>query len=667
MAVPKKASRKQYAKGESLPKKLAQKIEQVFFDNDKLEYRTKNNFLQCIAIIFYYQVTQGNGLTVYVPLGRNYWKKIYGGNYRKSVISPLIQNGIIESLDFGFRTIPDGTVQTTKGKQDGYVGVRYRINPELLEEQFIFLPYVDKGKVLTALERILFDTQEFKLPELPDLNFRVNININKANSWVEDNAERICNEMLKRDTVNSLPDGLQIECREYLDNGSFNVRYQSVKWSRIIAEAHNKEFFYFNNSYYIAKVDEFLQQRIPALIYHYKHEISKIGTSPVEEKRSPVTLRVYSHLTNFPSRILQFININNKAVVQLDLRTSQFLIFANLLNAYIKAGEQHLLSLFKQSSNKTYLKRLISVLKQHQAQLPQVAVDISNRYSGNTSSCDVTNFINDVFFKDFYTVVQQELGLDDRLIAKHALFKLLFKKTNRPDELLNKLAQLYPIVINIIAEFKKPDKKKAVEAGDDTRESNFSVFLQCIEAEIFVDNILKRLRDEGIPCFSRHDSIVVVEGFEKDAERIAKTVFADFGFKYNHKVEEKFWEAVDFEELDDDPYMQWLTDEDILTTNYDTIDGFAEPIKDDYMDEDEIQTCHRVLKIGLQDDYYEHVDADFLEDISNLSWLNQSERNILFDDIINLRSGFSFVQGNTNQLLRNLVERIMEMDLQDEW
>ncbi len=85
------------------------------------------------------------------------------------------------------------------------------------------------------------------------------------------------------------------------------------------------------------------------------------------------------------------------------------------------------------------------------------------------------------------------------------------------------------------------------------------------------------------------------------------------------------------------------------------------------MDEDEIQTCHRVLKIGLQDDYYEHVDADFLEDISNLSWLNQSERNILFDDIINLRSGFSFVQGNTNQLLRNLVERIMEMDLQDEW
>ena len=396
MAVPKKTSRKHYAKGESLPKKLAQKIEQVFFDNDKLEYRTKNNFLQCIAIIFYYQVTQGNGLTVYVPLGRNYWKKIYGGNYRKNVISPLIQNGIIESLDFGFRTIPDGTVQTTKGKQDGYVGVRYRINPELLEEQFIFLPYVDKGKVLTALERILFDKQEFTTLEIPDLNFRISININKANRWIEDNAERICNEMLKRNVVNSLPDGLQIECREYLDNGSFNVRYQSVKWSRIMPK-HVIRVLLFNC---ICERLMISLNKDSALIYHYKHEISKVGTLPIDEKRSPVTLRIYSHLTNFPSRILQFVVINKKAVVQLDLRTSQFLIFANLLNVYIKDGEHSLLSLFNQNRNKTYLKRLISVLKQHQAQLPQVAVDISNRYSGNTSSCDVTNFINDVFFKD---------------------------------------------------------------------------------------------------------------------------------------------------------------------------------------------------------------------------------------------------------------------------
>ncbi len=209
----------------------------------------------------------------------------------------MIQNGIIESLDFGFRTIPDGTVQTTKAKQDGYVGVRYRINPELLEEQFIFLPYVDKGKVLTALERILFDTQEFKLPELPDLNFRVNININKANSWVEDNAERICNEMLKRDTVNSLR--MVFKSMQRTDNGrltSVPVRIMV----RIIAEAHNKSFLYFNNCITCIGY-EFLRKGY-LHNFHYKHELSKIGTSPVEEKRSPVYSSCLQPPDEFPCR-----------------------------------------------------------------------------------------------------------------------------------------------------------------------------------------------------------------------------------------------------------------------------------------------------------------------------------------------------------------------------
>ena len=125
------------------------------------------------------------------------------------------------------------------------------------------------------------------------------------------------------------------------------------------AETYNRDFYYFNNSFYIDKVDEFIKHRIPALIYHYKHRISEIGTIPIVETRSPVTLRLYSNLTNFPSRILQFIKINNKTVVQLDLRPSQFLIFANLLNVYINHGEQYLLSLFKQEV-KSYLPQKVN-------------------------------------------------------------------------------------------------------------------------------------------------------------------------------------------------------------------------------------------------------------------------------------------------------------------
>lgn len=665
--VRKKTNRKNYAKGEFLPEKLVQKLQKIFFDSKKYQYTSKNNFLQCVSNIFFHQVINGNGLNHYAPLGRNYWYKIFGGNYHKSVISPLIKADIIETVDFGCRTIPDNAKLTTFGKQEGSVGVRYRINPDLLGEKQVFVPYMAKRKVITSMERVLFDTQEYIIPEIPDPNFRISINIDTANRWIENNAELICNDLLKRDYINSLPDGLQIKCHEYLDKGSFNEKYCTVNWAKITAESLRQELFYFNNLFYIADVNEFLQYRIPALIYHYKYQISQVAALPVEEKQSPVTLRLYSHLTNFPSRILQFININNKTIHQLDLRTSQFLIFANLLNVYIINGGEHLLSLFEEQKNKTYLKRLIKVLQMHQNQLPSVGVDLNDRNSGENSSSDVIRFMRDVFYRDFYDIVSQELGMQERMLAKHALFKLLFKRTNRPDALLHKLSQLYPIVINIIAEFKKKDaKEKDKEKEDDNGESNFSVFLQCIEAEIFVNNILKRLREKDIPCFTRHDSVIVADGYQAQAESIAKDVFSHLGFKYNHKADDKFWESVDFDELEDSTYLQWLIDENLLTDNYDLEGAFD---KQHYntidMDEDAIEVCKRLLAIGILEDYFSHVSVDFLEEIANLPMLYQEERSILYDDVVNLNSGFTFLQEQTNVLLRNLVERLSYIKLTD--
>jgi hypothetical protein len=677
--IKKTSNRKNYRKEEYLPIKLIKKLQEDIFSNSGYEYRTKNNFLQCVAIIHFHQVTNGIGLNDYAPLGSGYWKKVFGGNYHESVIQPLLKHKIIESLDFGYRTFPN-TVQASKGKQDGSVGIRYRINPDLMDNQYETISYIGKGKALTATERMLLGKQEFIPTGIADMDFRVTIDPVKAFEWVENNAESICNEFLKRDYVQSLPDNMLIQYHEYLDKGSYNIKYMSAGFAKNIAENRNQELFYFKDTFYIADVSEFLKKRVPALIYHYKNQILLIHTQPIEEKRNPVTLRLYSNLVNFPSKILQFININNSTIFQLDLRTSQFLIFANLLNVYINKGEEHLLSLFKQERSKTYLKRLIRILQVHQKQLPTIGVDINDRNSGQYSSTDVTNFIRDVFFTDFYAVVQQELRLKDRVLAKRVLFKLLFKKTNRPDALLNKLSQRYPIVMSIIASFKKQDaERKKSGDQDENRESNFSVFLQCIEGEIFVDNILEELRTDGVPCFTRHDSIVVADGHEAKAEEIAKNVFKKFGFKYNHKVEDKFWEVVDFEELEDSGYLEWLADETDLNTDFSVEESYEEPKKAiieetdeiltstdeekiEIMDETELndeqlETLERLKDIGLQKDYFKFVDLEFLEEISELPFLTDVQRNYLYDDIINIKDGMSFFQDETNELLRNLVNK----------
>lgn len=662
--VKKKVHRKVYKQEEYLPVKLVNKLNDMF-SSKKYQYTTRNNFIQCISIIYYHQVEYGVGLFDYAPLGRNYWYKIYGGNYHDSVIAPLLEHQVIETLDFGYRNIPEANNTALLRKPFGSVVTRYRINPNLLSDQYDIIEYGGNGKVMTGFDWMMSDKQEFIEPIIPDLNFHVTIDKEQACKWVDINAENICRDFLKINYVHTLPDRLLVGYRIYDGQGSYDVEYRSVVYAKMIAETKGLEFFYYNDTFYIANVEEFLKQRVPALAYYYKHQICQIAKIPIEEKQSKVTLRLYSHLTNFPSKILQFIKINGSTVVQLDLRTSQFLLFANLMNTYLTHGKDYLISLFKQERNISYLKRFVKVLEQHNKQLPDIGVDENNIKSGEYSSSDVTKFIRDVFFSDFYETVKSELGLHERMLAKTVLFKLLFKKTNRKDILLDKLADKYPVVMNIIAEFKKPEsKKKDKDKDGDDRHSNFSVFLQCVEAEIFVDNILQQLRDDGIPCFTRHDSIVVANSYEDEAEKIARKVFNQFGFKYNHKIEDKFWEVVSYEELEDSGYLDWLCDEDILNSYYEAEEAFADPVHESYdfeeeLDEAQMELLDQLKEIGIQDDYYEYINAELLGEISALPILSQNQKNWLEEDVVNLNYGMSFFQPQTDAIIRFLISKIL--------
>ncbi len=662
---------KENIKQEYLPVKLIQRIFQDIFTNKKYEYRTKNNFLRCIGTIYFKQEKENYGLKGFVPAGAAYWRTIFGGNYHEKVILPLIEMGIVESYDFGFRSYPN--LNTTQGKEPGSVGIRYRINPELTDgDEFSTIDYIVNSNtpVLTAEDVVMNGNEEMQYVPITQTNLFISIDKPKASKWVEENAEKICTQFMNTKIVGELAGKTVIPCHFYLDGGSFNIRYLTIEKAKLNALLQDKQFFFFKDSFYVADTEVFLKNRISNLKYHYNRDISKIGLVPLIYRRSRKTLRISTHLTNFPNKILQFINLNNQTVVQFDLRTSQFLIFTNLLNIYITDGEKVMLSYFKQSQTKTFLRRFISVLQVHKNMLPKTGVSIAYPQDCKHSTSDVIRFIHDVFFDDFYTVTQKQFGFSERGLAKLVLFKLLFKRNTKSDILINKLKEHYPTVMAIIEGFKAKDLEPQPEADDITTQddtSNFSVFLQCVESEIFVDRILLPLREKGVPCFTRHDSIVVAHEYADETERFIKTVFNDIGFKYNHKVEDKFWEVVDWLEMEDSGYMDYLADEDILTTDNSIDEGFNENQynnkNDDIMDEQQMQTCLRLQEIGVQDDYSELVDADFLEVLASLP-LNFGEKNILMDDIINLRDGHSFLQDRTNELLGKIIIRFQNYDLE---
>jgi hypothetical protein len=659
-------------KYEFLPKKLVLSIKEKFYSNSTYEYRTKNNFLKCIGIIYEKQLNDYHSMIDYIETGSSYWKTVYGNDYHKKVILPLINMEIIQSYDFGYRK--------------ELIGIRYRINPLLTEDECEIILYINKGKVISAEECVYNESSEFLVGSIDDKNLLVSINNEKAINYIKHNAEKICKDYMHPEYIQYLPEKLIIEYHECIKANSVNtryynsvnVRYGSIESAKLIAESRNEQLFFFKDKFYIANIQAFLEVRIPSLIYHYKRQISKVGVIPLTYNRNITTLRMHNYLVNFPSKILQFININSQTVVQLDLQTSQFLLFANLLNTYIINGETGLLTLFKNAKTKNYLKRLITVLKEHKSLLPAYGVDINDHKSNEYNSSDVSKFIHDVFFQDFYTIVQKELGLPERKIAKLLLFKLLFKKSNKRDALVDKLLIRYPVIMSIIADFKKPDKKNSKNKNDvaDNRESNFSVFLQCVESEIFIDNILLPLLNKGIPCFTRHDSVVVASSYADEVEKYAKDVFQRFGFKYNFKVEDKLWESVDFEEIEDSTYMDWLIDENELNNDFyieeDNVapnEFIMEQSEEESLKNEDMIYQYQLNDIAdqlvfidlpevIKDDYSDDVGLDELICISYLECLSFNQRQSLEDDIANLQSNYPSPGFNeiTNRLIQWLVQ-----------
>lgn len=421
---------------EYLPKVLIKELNE--FLKYYTDYRSRNNFLRCIGIIFSKQIVAESDYDGFVPLGSAYWRKVFSHDYHQKVLNPLLEQNIIQFKETGFRN-------TSAPQFRGIVGIRYRINPELIAGDCELMAYINKGMVKTS-DSLDEYGDEYDAVTVNDKNFKISILKAKATAYINEEMGNICRSMLKPEYVNNFPDNYPIAYNEMV-NGVFISQYRSVGAAKLLAQSFGKQLFYYNNDFYMADMDEFLSKRIESTSKHYLIEISKAGNYPVLNHQSNTNLRVHNYLTNFPSKIMHFLKINNQGMVQFDLRTSQFLLFANLLNTYLNHGEAYLLNLFKQKKNQEYLKSLIKVLKQYKLRLPSCGVDISDTSSCKYSEYDVLDFIRDVMFDDFYEVVKTKLKLPERSVAKHVMFKLMFKPNIKSDVFIDLLKQCYPTVL----------------------------------------------------------------------------------------------------------------------------------------------------------------------------------------------------------------------------
>lgn len=282
---------------------------------------------------------------------------------------------------------------------------------------------------------------------------------------------------------------LDFKINEQIDNVFFEVcdrkygtrRMTTLQRAIEIATARGMVVIKDRNKYYLDYPDHFIAEKKRAIRFHYNKAINKLHKGIWFVHRNETNNRLDTNLTNLCDLLTREIMQDND-LCSIDLSNSQFAIFCYL---YEQAG--HELTL------------------------------------------DFLRFKKLAIQGELYEKVAQILGFESRREAKSLMFELFFASHKYNPRRKVELKKHFPTVVGFIDQYKK-------EHGDNA----FSIELQKKEAEIFIDNVYNRIKEECLFCLTKHDSIIVRRKDRKKATQILEEYFSEIGF--NGKLKEELQE-----------------------------------------------------------------------------------------------------------------------------
>ncbi len=224
--------------------------------------------------------------------------------------------------------------------------------------------------------------------------------------------------------------------------------------------------------FFITNPEEFVTMKKNVFRDAYLGSIDKIEKGYWYADRNTTNNRLDSNITNLCSNLTEEI-IKSNDLVQFDLANSQFAILSYLLNQKEEISTKEDFRLFKEFAE-----------------------------SG-----------------ELYTKIQEELGLDSRKEAKIMLFELLFSSEKNNSKNKKKIAHLFPSVVSWIDDYKRNNGYE-----------QFAIWLQKEESKMFIDDIYLTLKEKGLFCLTKHDSIIIRKENEEEVETFLKEYFDSINF-----------------------------------------------------------------------------------------------------------------------------------------
>ncbi len=479
-----------------LPELLVEQIDAL-----DLSRIMRDKALKLVSILYLKGMYNDHDLSKYVTLAAHYLEKTFNKEYHKDFFNRLKAAGIIQCNE----EYQQGSM-FKKGKAKGY-----RINGGLLNDAYVPVFYEDRKqkksgkdgglrKAEIFINRTYFYKDTNILPDNPINNSCSSNDTNQisSNTCLSIHiSSRLFQKSLIIDDLSSLKYDQDriwkatkeriayISSRLFVDDeilrNSFEVtnclldnftyhttKEKAMKW----AKEHDANVIQDGRHFYIQKLKQYVKAKKLNVYRNYKWQMARLKDKIFYAKRNDTNWRVDHNLTCAGKNIMEVIKEDND-LIEIDIKNSQFAIHAYWLK---DAG-----------------------LCKHE--------DVQRYYDMCRNGI-------------LYDEIGKSLGIE-RDAAKQLMFEMVFSDRRSPTASKKQFKQRFANVYEHIDSFKKEKKNSSL----------FSVELQQLESALVIDNLYPNIKELGVFCLTKHDSLIVKKQDEDAVVKVINAYFSHMEFE----------------------------------------------------------------------------------------------------------------------------------------
>lgn len=487
---------------------------------DKVSTRIKKQHAAkfCSLIINNLQ-HKGLNLDGYVDFPTNYIQTVFNSRYNEW-LKELIELDIVQEYVFGFSTQDNNQFKKVYFIPCVGKSKRYRINPELLTDNF----------------QVFFSTDENPNEHQSLIDELNNLTINIAK--LMDAVDTIVDKKLK---------ALNILDKTYPTKLLLNVKMNGVNYDKmslekalVLASENNMVVIKDKRKFEISNIEDYIQKKSETIRFFMLKSIKSLAVKNYFTHRNERNQRLDYNFTNMSKDLMKIILKDNHKS-EIDLSNSQFSILSNILiytfnksqsinksqsltfNTTNTITYNYVHTFFENDVIKAVLDRFNQALTYYVSTFTKGKDAYYVHTFLNDFKTELDAFANACFEGKLYQFVNK---CTNRTDGKLLMMEIAFSKEGNKSANKKDLKDNFPHIIGFIDTYKKMFDYE-----------EFSVALQQVESVLFIDTILPVIQKE-YSCLPKHDSLIVDT---KNVEQIIatlKSVFDEIGFKYHFKIDD---------------------------------------------------------------------------------------------------------------------------------